>query len=63
MKKLEKIIMVALVVAMVGIIVFWVAGFNDQMRLALGGFLAAGISSWIALIAIGLKSMRYRHIS
>lgn len=62
MKKIEKIIMVALIVAMMGIITFWVAGFNDQMQLALGGFLMAGISSWIALIAIGLKRLRYRHL-
>ena len=62
MKKLEKIIIAALVVAMVGIIVFWVAGFNDQMQLALGGFLTAGVSAWIAIIAIAVKRLRYRNL-
>lgn len=62
MKKLEKVIMVALVVAMMGIVIFWVAGFNDRMQLAAGGFLTAGISAWVALIAIGLKHLRYRHM-
>lgn len=62
MKKLETIIMAMLFVAMMGIVVFWVAGFNDQMQLALGGFLTAGISAWIALIAIGLKRLRYRYL-
>ena len=62
MKKYEKIIMVALIVAMMGIIVFWVAGFNDLMQLAAGSFITAGVSSWIAIIAIGLKHLRYRHL-
>ena len=62
MKKLEKFIMAALVVAMMGIIVFWIAGFNDQMQLAAGGFITAGVSAWIALIAIGLKRLRYRNL-
>lgn len=62
MKKLEKVIMAALVVAMVGVIVFWAAGFNNQMQLAAGGFLMAGVSAWIAVIAIGLKHLRYRNL-
>ena len=62
MKKLEKIIMVALVVAMMGIIIFWVAGFKENYQLAAGGFITAGISAWIAIIAIGLKHLRYRHM-
>ena len=62
MKKIEKIIMAALIVAMCGIIVFWVAGFNSQMQLAAGGFLSAGVSAWIALIAIAVKRLRYRHL-
>lgn len=62
MKKLEKFIMAALVVAMMGIIVFWIAGFNENYQLAAGGFFAAGVSAWIALIAIGLKHLRYRNL-
>ena len=62
MKKIEKFIMAALIVAMVGIVIFWVAGFNDQMQLAAGGFWAAGVSSWVAIIAIGLKHLRYGHM-
>ena len=58
MKKLEKVIMAALVVAMVGVIVFWAAGFNNQMQLAAGGFLMAGFSSLIAVNSNGLKQVR-----
>ena len=54
--------MAMLVVAMMGIITFWVAGFNDQMQLALGGFLTAGISSGIAIIAIAVKRLKYGHL-
>ncbi len=62
MKKLEKIIMVALVVAMMGIIVFWGAGFKESYQLAAGGFITAGVSAWIAIIAIAVKRFRYGQI-
>ena len=62
MKKLEKIIIAALVAAMVGIVIFWVAGFNDKMQLAAGGFLTAGVSAWVAIIAIAVKRLRYRNL-
>ena len=62
MKKIETIIMAALIVAMVGIIVFWVSGFNGNYQLAAGVFLTAGVCAWIAIIAIAVKRMRYRHM-
>lgn len=54
--------MAMLVVAMMGIIVFWVAGFQESYQLAAGGFLVAGISAWVAIIAIVLKRFRYGQI-
>ena len=54
--------MAALIVAMVGIIVFWVSGFNGNYQLAAGVFLTAGVCAWIAIIAIAVKRMRYRHM-
>ncbi len=62
MKKLEKIIMAMLVVAMMGIVIFWVSGFKENYQLAAGGFLVAGVSSWVAIIAIVLKRFRYGQI-
>ena len=62
MKKIEKIIMAMLIVAMMGIVVFWVAGFNDHIQLAAGGFITAGVSAWIAIIAIAVKRLKYGHL-
>ena len=62
MKKIEKFIMAALIVAMMGVVVFWWAGFKENYQLAAGSFLTAGISAWIAIIAIGLKRLRYGHL-
>lgn len=62
MKKLEKFIMAALIAAMCGIVVFWIAGFNENYQLAAGGFLAAGVSAWIAIIAIAVKRLKYGNL-
>lgn len=62
MKKVEKITMASLIVAMGGIIVFWSAGFCENYRLAAGGLLTAGVSSWVWLITLAVKRVRYRHL-
>lgn len=59
MEKLEKISTVALIVAIVGVIVFLVAGFNGRMDIAQGSFFTAGIASWVALASIGLQKLRH----
>lgn len=60
MNKLEKTFMIGMVVAALGIVVFWVAGFYDRLDISAIAFFAAGIAAWIALIAGGLNHLRRR---
>lgn len=52
MKHSSKIIMAAILVAAIGIVLFWIFGSKENMQLAEISFLTAGCSAWIAIIAI-----------
>ncbi|MDY4842302.1 MAG: hypothetical protein SO314_08075 [Alphaproteobacteria bacterium] len=58
MERLEKIF---LVIAMMGVVIFWVAGFNGHMDVAQGSLITAGVSCWVALVSIGLRKLRQRN--
>ena len=58
MEKLEKIIIIALVIAMAGVVLFWVAGFKHYMDVALVALITSGVSCWAALLCIGLQKLR-----
>lgn len=62
MKKLNRIIVVALVVAAVGIIVFWAAGFNGNIKLAGQVIVMAGVSAWIAIVSMALRFFRCKNL-
>ncbi|MBP3345994.1 MAG: hypothetical protein J6L86_03055 [Alphaproteobacteria bacterium] len=61
MERLEKIFTVALVIAMMGVVIFWAAGFNGHMDVAQGSLITAGVSCWVALVSIGLRKLRQRN--
>ena len=60
MKKMNKFINVNLIIAMLGIVIFWVAGFAGKMNLSFGGFLTAGGTAVLAGVGIILRSLRER---
>ena len=61
MKKIEIFIAVALIIAMVGVVLFWTAGFNGNMAISQWSLIAAGVSCWGALIGIGWRKLRQRN--
>ena len=61
MKRLEKIQWSFLTLSELGIVVFWIAGFND--RLDISAIITAGICAFIALFCIGLTELRKRNYS
>lgn len=58
MKKLEKVWSFFVTMAALGIVAFWIAGFNGRLDIAGYCFFGAGISGFIALIALGLHKIR-----
>ena len=63
MKKAQIITAVALILSMIGIVVFWIAGFADKMLISKYAFYTAGIFAWIALIAIAIRKIKSKHYS
>lgn len=61
MRTLERIKWSFIALAAVGIILFWVFGFNDNEQFSAYSLFAAGICSFVALIAIGLQALRKRN--
>ena len=61
MKKLQVIENVFMLLAMLGVILFWFGGFKGYMELAKNALFGAGIAAWIALVAIIVKQLRARH--
>ena len=61
MEKLEKIIIISLVIAMAGVVSFWGAGFKHYMDVALVALITSGVSCWVALVSIGLRKLRQRN--
>lgn len=61
MKKIEIFIAVALIIAMVGVVLFWTAGFNGNMMISQWALIVAGISCWGALLGVGVRKLRQRN--
>lgn len=62
MKKIEIFIAVSLVVSMLSIVLFWVAGFTGHELASCVAFITGGVFAWFALIGIGLQALRRRHL-
>lgn len=52
MKNSTKIFLAAILVAAIGIVLFWILLAKDNMQLAGVSFLAAGAGAWIAIIVL-----------
>lgn len=60
-KHFEIIWWVCVAMAALGIIVFWVAGFNDCMQLSEYAFFTAGIFAAVALLSKLIASVRRKN--
>ena len=60
-RKLEIFAVVNFIAAIVGIIVFWFAGFNGQLEISKYSFFAAGPAGWLFLITRGIIKLRERN--
>ena len=60
MNKFEKIGYAGIVLAAVGIVAFWVFGFNNDLEASEWSLFSAGVSAWIGLISLGLNKLRFR---
>lgn len=63
MKRLEKIQWSFLTLSELGIVVLWIAGFNDRLDISAISFITAGICAFITLFCIGLTELRKRNYS
>lgn len=63
MKKIQITKAISLILSMIGVVVFWIAGFADKMMISRYAFLAAGIFAWIAVIAKVILDTKSRHYS
>ena len=61
MKKLQIFAVMSIVIAAVGIIVFWIAGFCDKMELSKIALFTAGTFGWLFLAAKGIIALRKRN--
>ena len=61
MKKIEMFVAVALVIAVVGVVLFWVAGFCGYTMISQWSLFIAGVSCWGALAGICLRRLRRRN--
>ena len=55
---MEKVITTGIVVAALGIVIFWIAGINGNLDVATWSLLAAGGAAFVADLCFGLKSFR-----
>ena len=60
-KKLQMVWTVALVIAEVSVILFWVLGFKGNMDGAFASLVTGGVSAFVALAAKGLLALRQRN--
>ena len=58
MKKIEKVEIVALIVAMISTVIFWIAGLKENDTLSLIALFTAGVSAFIFLCAKGIKALK-----
>lgn len=59
--RMEIFIAVALIIAMVGVVLFWTAGFYGYLTVSSWSLITAGVSCWGALIGIGVKELRKKN--
>lgn len=59
----EKIFNVSVLLAALGIIVFWVAGFNEMMNVSLVALLLSGVLCWVAIGANVFQHVQNRHLN
>lgn len=62
MEKNEKIFWTLITLAEAGIVIFWIAGFNNRMNIAVTALFSAGI---LCAIALGVKFfgwLRHRNL-
>ena len=60
-RKLEIFAAVNLIAAMVGVIVFAIAGFNEQLEMSKHSLFVAGTAGWLFLITRGIINLRERN--
>ena len=58
MKTIDKVIAAGLLFAVVGVVIFLVAGFNNHLDVASWSLCAGGIASHVAIGAMWLKALR-----
>lgn len=59
----ERIFWGCVMLAALGIIVFWVAGFNEMMTISLVALILSGILCWVAIGAKILHYVQNRHLN
>ena len=62
MEKTEKIFCAALTVAAIGVVVFWVTGYNGNQVVSSISFVVAGIAAYVALGALVVHKLRNRYL-
>lgn len=62
MEKIDVFTTVMAAIAVLGIVVFWIAGCNDKDTLAAYSLVTAGISAGIFLITKGIIALRNRNM-
>jgi len=64
MKKIELVKGVAISIAAIGVILFWIFGFKGLNEQAMGSLVAAGCFAWVAIFAIiGEAIYKRNHIT
>ena len=63
MEKIDVFTKVMAAIAVLGILVFWIAGFKDKDTLAAYALVTAGISAGIFLITEGIIALRNRNMN
>lgn len=58
MKKIKCMQWIFLTLCILGIIIFWSAGFNNRIDIAEISLIIAGICAWLALCCAGLIELR-----
>ncbi len=58
MKTMEKIELVALIVAMLSTVIFWIAGVKENDTLSLVALFTASVSAFVFLGAKGIKALK-----
>lgn len=58
MEKIDKVIAAGIILAALGIVIFWIAGFNGNLDVAAFSLFLGGAAACVAVLCIGLKSLR-----